>query len=112
MYYWAGGSFLDYTRLAPNNLLHWEAIREAARRGLKTYDFISTKGTAGRFKKTFGAQARFVATHWEHCGNAVIRRLKDMYEKRLRRQRRMQPHARVPVGAAEVAVGGVQVGTA
>ena len=74
MYYWAGGSFLDYTRLAPNNLLHWEAIREAARRGLKTYDFISTKGTAGRFKKTFGAQARFVATHWEHCGNAVIRR--------------------------------------
>ncbi len=89
MYYWAGGTFAEHLQAAPNNLLHWEAILEARRRGLRQYDFISSKGSAGRFKKTFGPQARCVATHWEHSPSGLLRLLKDRYEKRLRRKRRV-----------------------
>jgi len=94
MYAWAAASLGDYLRLAPNNLLHWEAIREGARRGLAVYDLVSAKGSGGRFKRTFGPDAAYVNTHWEHSRNVVIRLLRRAYEKRLRTRRRIHRRRR------------------
>jgi len=90
MYYWAGGTFQEFRDLPSNNLLHWSAILEAKRMGLARYDFISTVGGPGRFKKTFAPEARFVATHWEASRHRLIGALKDRYEGYLRSRRALK----------------------
>ena len=87
--YWAGGARSDSLAVAPNNLLHWEAILECKRRGLARYDFISTKAGPGRFKKTFGPEIGEVCTHWDACRPALLRYAKDLYERRARKARRV-----------------------
>jgi len=84
MYYWSGASYLQFRQMPAHNLLHWEAIEHAHRLGLQRYDFISTAGGAGRFKKTFGPQRVHIATQWERTSSWVTRALKNGY--RLYRQ--------------------------
>ena len=87
--YWAGGAHPAALAQAPNNLLHWEAIRECRRRGLLRYDFISTKGGPGRFKKTFGPEIAEVCSHWEASRPALLRYAKELYERTARRAQRL-----------------------
>ena len=84
MYYWAGGTYQEFRDIPSNNLLHWRALLEAKRMGLGSYDFISTVGGPGRFKRTFGPQARLVGTHWEASRHRIIGALKNRYEHFLR----------------------------
>lgn len=89
MYYWAGASYGKYRGIPAHNLLHWEAICLAQDLGLQRYDFISTLGGAGRFKKTFGPQTVTMATHWERCSSRLVKVLKDGYEQYLMRRQRI-----------------------
>jgi hypothetical protein len=89
MYYWGGASFVRHRGIPAHNLLHWEAIRHAQQLGLRCYDFVSTAGGAGRFKKTFGPRVVHVATHWERTSSAVIRALKNGYQWYLLWQQRL-----------------------
>ncbi|MDR0330109.1 MAG: GNAT family N-acetyltransferase [Chitinispirillales bacterium] len=56
--YWHGASDARYFNLRPNNLLFWEAIADAARRGYKVLDFNPSGGYSGveLFKERFGAE--------------------------------------------------------
>jgi CelD/BcsL family acetyltransferase involved in cellulose biosynthesis len=85
--YWAGASRADDLPLAPNNLLHWKAILACRARGMARYDMISTKGSKGRFKKSFGPAAVQSATHWERYQPAAVRLLRDGYERWMRYRR-------------------------
>jgi CelD/BcsL family acetyltransferase involved in cellulose biosynthesis len=87
MYYWAGGSFAEFRNLPAHNLLHWTAILDARREGLRTYDFVGSKGGPGRFKSTFGPVEHTVSTHWEASRSKVVGLLKDKYEQYLRWRR-------------------------
>lgn len=62
---WAS-SIRDYREMCPNNLLYWEAIRFAIRRGSSRFDFgRSTPGEGTyRFKKQWGATA--VPLYWQY----------------------------------------------
>jgi hypothetical protein len=80
MYYWAGVSFMRYRGLPAHNLLHWEAITHAQSLGLQCYDFVSTAGNAGRFKKTFGPECVHLATQWERTSSWLVRALKSGYK--------------------------------
>jgi CelD/BcsL family acetyltransferase involved in cellulose biosynthesis len=81
MYYWSGASYLRCRGIPANNLLHWEAIQEANRLGLQRYDFISTLGGAGRFKRTFGPELVHSATHWERTSSRLVKALRNGYEQ-------------------------------
>jgi lipid II:glycine glycyltransferase (peptidoglycan interpeptide bridge formation enzyme) len=87
--YWAGGAHAEAMDLAANNLLHWQAILECRRRGMARYDFISTKGGPGRFKKTFGPEVAEVCGHWEATRPSILRVAKEFYERRARRSQRL-----------------------
>jgi CelD/BcsL family acetyltransferase involved in cellulose biosynthesis len=89
MYYWGGASFMEFRHLSAHNLLQWEAICEAKRRKLQTYDFISTTGGPGRFKESFGPQVVDIATHWERSPSKLMGALKHHYERYLRRRQRL-----------------------
>jgi len=54
---WHGAALAQHFHLKPNNLLHWEIIQDAVRRGCKIYDFNPSGGYDGveSFKKCFGA---------------------------------------------------------
>lgn len=108
MYYWGGASYLEYRSIPSHNLLHWEAMTRAKSMGLRWYDFISTCGGPGRFKKTFGPKEVHRATHWERSSSKLIAALKNRYERYLHRKRavarptrEIKPTAetRVPQGA-------------
>jgi hypothetical protein len=88
MYYWAGASFLRFRGIPAHNLLHWQAIRLSQELGLQRYDFVSTAGNGGRFKKTFGPQTIHMATQWERTSSRLVRALKSGYQQwRLWQQR-------------------------
>ncbi len=87
MYYWAGASYQAFREAPLNNLLHWRAIGEAKAMGLAHYDFISSSGGAGRFKKTFGPSAVQNCEHWERTPSRVMRALRSGYEAYLRKRR-------------------------
>lgn len=89
MYYWGGASFDAFRSLPGHNLLHWEAICKAKAMGLQEYDFISTSGGPGRFKKTFGPTEVAMATHWERSSSRLMAVLKNQYESYLRKRRRV-----------------------
>src|SRR5262249_57251039 len=85
MYYWAGASFDRHRNLPAGNLLHWEAIRGALRRGLSGYDLDSIVGSPGRFKRSFGAEVAHTATHWEHVPWRALASVKRLLESATRR---------------------------
>lgn len=89
MYYWGGASYQQHRDIPVHNLLHWTAICEAQKRGLKGYDFISTIGNPGRFKKTFGPVAVDMTTHWERSPSRLMSALKNRYERYLKKRRRV-----------------------
>lgn len=88
--YFAGGSLASRLDLAPNNLLHWKTMLLCRKRGLKRYDFISNRGSPGKFKSTFLPIERVSCHHWEFSKNQVIDRLKQIYERQLKSRRRIQ----------------------
>lgn len=90
MYYWGGASYVQHRDVPAHNLLHWHMVREAQARGLREYDFISTCGGPGRFKKTFGPNTVHMATHWERSRSKWISVLKDQYQKYLLMRRRIK----------------------
>lgn len=96
MYYWGGAAFDRYRSLSPNNALLWEAIRLANGMGLRTFDFVSSSGTAGKFKKSFGPEAVTFATHWGRSRTFVEGMMKNLYAKYLMWKRRSRPAE--PVG--------------
>jgi CelD/BcsL family acetyltransferase involved in cellulose biosynthesis len=90
MYYWTGASYLRHRNIPSHNLLHWTAIQAALGMGIKSYDFISTLGGAGRFKRTFGPQTVHMANHWERTSSRLVNALKVGYEKYLMRRQRVK----------------------
>lgn len=56
--YWHGAAHEEYFDLNPNHLLFREAMRDAAERGLRWFDFNPSGGHEGvrRFKSGFGAE--------------------------------------------------------
>lgn len=89
MYYWGGASFLQHRSVPAHNLLHWEAMCRAKSMGLRHYDFVSTCGGPGRFKRTFGGDAVRRATHWERSSSKLVSALKDRYERFLHKRRQV-----------------------
>jgi FemAB-related protein (PEP-CTERM system-associated) len=59
-------SMRKYFKLAPNNLLYWEAIKYACEKGLKYFDFGRSSWNSGTFtfKKRWGAQPKQL--HWQY----------------------------------------------
>ena len=90
MYYWGGASYQEFREIPVNNLLHWRAIREAKALGLRRYDFVSSEGGPGRFKKTFGPRPVDLARHWERSPSWLMRTLKNRYQAYLMRKRRVE----------------------
>ncbi len=90
MYYWGGASFLEHRKIPAHNLLHWEAMCRAKALGLRYYDFVSTCGGPGRFKKTFGGDAVHRAMHWERSSSKLMAALKQRYERYLHKRRQVQ----------------------
>lgn len=88
MHYWGGASYQEFREIPVNNLLHWQAIKDARGLGLRCYDFVSSEGGPGRFKKTFGPQPVVVARHWDRSPSRLMRMLKERYEAYLRARRR------------------------
>lgn len=84
IYYWSGATYDRHRHLPAGNLLHWQAIVEARRLGLRGYDMISTGGGPGRFKKTFGAEVVHAATNWERASSPIVALGKAVYERYLR----------------------------
>ena len=89
MYYWGGASYVKHRDVPAHNLLHWHAINEAKNMGLLEYDFISTYGGPGRFKKTFGPDTVAMATHWEHSPSKLMAAIKRGYQTYLMKRRRI-----------------------
>ncbi|HVP73736.1 MAG TPA: GNAT family N-acetyltransferase [Phycisphaerales bacterium] len=90
MYYWGGASYQEFREVPVNNLLHWRAIRDAKALGLKRYDFVSSEGGPGRFKKTFGPKPVDLARHWERSPSWLLRTLKNRYQAYLMKKRRVE----------------------
>lgn len=88
--YFAGGTFGEKLKLAPNNLLHWETMMECKRLGMERYDFISINGKPGKFKRTFNPEERVGCIHWERTNSQLVKWLRDKYEVRARARRKYQ----------------------
>ena len=88
MYYWTGASYVKHRNVPAHNLLQWTAIELAQGMGLRTYDFISTLGGAGRFKRTFSPQTVHIADHWERTSSRLVNALKVGYERYLMMRQR------------------------
>ena len=69
MFYWHGASLKQYFSLYPNNLLHWEIIKDGLNKGYKVYDFGPSGGMEGviQFKRSFGSvKKEFISAHWKY----------------------------------------------
>jgi hypothetical protein len=88
--YFAGGTRADAVAMAPSNLLHWRTILLCKERGMHRYDFISNRGSPGKFKSTFSPLERVSCVHWERAAFPVVWRLRDHYERRARRARKLE----------------------
>jgi CelD/BcsL family acetyltransferase involved in cellulose biosynthesis len=87
-YAWAAASFSEHRKLSLSNILDWESILETRRMGLSRYDLVSIYGGPGFYKKSFGAEERATATHWERYGSPIARLGKRGYESLLRWRQR------------------------
>lgn len=99
MYYWGGASYQAFKDVPVNNLLHWQAIKDAKSFGLRRYDFVSSEGGPGRFKKTFGPAPVDMARHWERSPSWLMRTLKNKYQAYLMRKRRVETAPPAPADA-------------
>lgn len=86
MYYWGSASHLAHRKLYAHRLLVWEAILLAQQDGLEVMDLISTAGGPGEFKKSFGPERVFNATHWERSASPLVAAAKSVYERYVRRR--------------------------
>lgn len=86
--YFAGATAGEHLKLSPSNLAMWQTIRLCQRDGLGAMDMISTRGSPGRFKQSFGPEARISCVHWEHTRSAFVRALRKAYERRARGARK------------------------
>lgn len=91
--YFAGGSLASRSDLAPNNLLHWKTMLRCKELGMQRYDFISNRGSPGKFKATFAPQERVTSVHWEFARSRILWHARSMYEARARASRRIQSGA-------------------
>ena len=89
MYNWSSASRASLHHLCAPSALQWEAIRLAHQHQLRTYDFISTSGGAGKFKQSFGPHAMFTSTHWERSPSPILLAMKRKYENFLRRRQQI-----------------------
>lgn len=92
--YFAGVSRASRLDLAPNNLLHWRTMALCRELGLTRYDFISNKGSPGRFKATFHPTERVSCIHWERSANRLVHTMRSVHEKKSRRSRRLNQKKR------------------
>lgn len=78
-YYLNGASLNEYKYLNPSNLLQWEAIKMAKRRGSKMYDFVGSDiERLARFKKTFGGTlVTYSCLEWS--SSSIITFLRNKY---------------------------------
>ena len=90
MYYWGGASREAGRKSGANNLLLWEGILDAQRRGLRWFDLVSNRGAPGRFKESFGPETHRVSTQWERSRSALVAKLKSMYQARGWKKRRVR----------------------
>ena len=66
--YWHGASLKDYFSYYPNNMLHMEIAKDAAKKNYSYYDFGPSGGQQGvvRFKESFGTvRHSFDSGHWK-----------------------------------------------
>ncbi len=97
-YFWDGASDQALRQLAANNLLNWEAIRWAKRRGLRTYDMVGravesgrsgARPGIGRFKQSLGAKpVDYYILTWSQ---PWFRLLRASYRSVLRLRNRPRP---------------------
>ncbi len=89
-YAWASAGLEEARKFSGNNILDWETILEAKRRGLKWYDLGSIYGGPGVYKGSFRPEKRARATQWERSRSSLVAMLKRMYESYLRRRLRLK----------------------
>lgn len=75
MYFWGGASALDGHSLCPNDFLHWQAMTQAARRGLRIYNMSGH----GRFKRKFGGELMSVR-RWHRSYRPLARWARKGYQ--------------------------------
>lgn len=94
-YFWDGASLPELNRLAANNLLQWEIIRWAWRRGLAAYDMVGgiesgrggSRAGIGRFKQSFGSSSVAYSTiYWQR---PWVKPLFQLYRRYLERRDRV-----------------------
>ncbi len=100
-YFWDGASDQALRQLAANNLLNWEAIRWAKRRGLRTYDMVGravesgrsgARPGIGRFKQSLGAKpVDYYVLSWSQ---PWFRLLRSAYRTLLQLRNRPKAQAR------------------
>lgn len=83
LYFW-GGASVPERQLCPNDLLHWHAIRFAARCGMRCYDMSGW----GPFKKEFGGELATVR-RWHKCYWRSARWARKAYEFYFRQRLRL-----------------------
>jgi hypothetical protein len=103
MYNWGSASRSSLRHLCAPSALQWEAVRLARQLELRTYDFISTSGGAGKFKQSFGPHPVRTSTHWERSPSPILLAMKRKYENYLRRRQQLltPQHIAEPVDAAD-----------
>lgn len=79
-YYLGGASWQRYKHLAPNDLLHWEAMRRAAARGIPRYDM---GGGWSQFKEKFGGE-RTIIHRWRKSYSPLAALARDTYRRLFR----------------------------
>jgi len=81
VYYWNGGAYREYYRVAPNNLIHWHLIEWALNNGLKKYDMVGADiPSIAKFKASFsGEKVRHIYAYKFKSPLAKIGR--KVYEK-------------------------------
>lgn len=87
--YFAGVSLASRLDLAPNNLLQWKTIMIAKSLGTSSYDFISSKGSPGKFKSTFSPKHTIRSIHWEFAKSTFIHMAKNRYEATMKKRNRI-----------------------
>jgi len=87
---WHGAASAEFFELRPNNILYWEAILDALRKGYKIFDFNPSGGYEGveSFKDRFGTERRPTAVI---NVKSPIRRMISRLRGGLTRERQHQP---------------------
>lgn len=77
IYFWGAASWLRHQSLCPNELLHWEVISFAVRRGIPMYNMC---GGQSRFKDKFGGED-VPYLHFSRSGLPGLGLAREVYRK-------------------------------